>query len=231
MYDCIKAAKARSGCNVIVVNTEKNVCAGSVQCRFSDLQSVPDNVVKWNLMFQVRWMMVQWIAKQHNLTGPFYCPDWDIIVLHDVVPHIMALCGFGMLYTMDNGHCGSAAHVVNNIDTLNAYVDYMLSMSKQATEPWQLSDMHTWHLFCRANQIPIANLSEEFLGGVFDHNIHTGGDVWDVDSGCRKRIEWHDYKPYFVRSHDQKRIKAEAIHCWHTYKHKTGELLKHAGLS
>lgn len=230
LFDCIKAAKTRSGCDVIVVNTEKDVCDESIQCKLSDIPSVPEKVMQFNLLFQVRWIMIQWVIKQFGLTGPFYCPDWDIIILHDVVPHIRAMSGFGMLYTMDNGHCGSAAHVVKNSSVLDCYIDYMISKSETVKEEWELSDMNMWHLFCRHEQIPIANLSEEFLGGVFDHNIHTGGDVWEVDEEGRKKIEWHDFKPYFVRRHDQKRIKAEAIHCWNTYKNKTGELLRHAGL-
>lgn len=230
MFDCIKGARARSGCDVHVVNTIDNIVDGSHFCPLANIAGIPQKVIETNTLFQVRWMMVNHIVNKLGLNGPFYCPDWDIMILHNVVDHIRAMSSFGMLYTMDNGHCGSAAHVIRDANILKAYVEFLQSYAVNVKEAWQLSDMYTWHMFCRDNQIPIANLSEEFCGGVFDHNIHTGGDVWETDEVGRKRIEWHDYKPYFVRRSDGKRIKAEAIHCWHTYKNKTSELLAHAGL-
>lgn len=230
-FDCVTAARARSGCNVFVVSTEKNIVKDAIHCPLNALGRVPSKITEWNILPQMRWLMANWAIKKIGLTGYHYCPDWDIMILHNVVPHIESMTGFGMLYTMDNGHCPSAAHAVKTTELMDRYIEFMLKSAETATEIWQLSDMYTWHLFCRENQIPIANLSEEYSGGVFDHNIHTGGDTWETDEEGRKRIEWHDLKPYFVRRHDSKRIKAEAIHCWQTYKHKTGELLMHAGLS
>lgn len=229
-YDCVTSLRERSRCNVVVVNSVQDVVKDSIHCPLNALK-IPKQIVRTKRFSQVRWLMAEWILSKTKLEPPFYFPDWDDIILHNISDHINALKDFDVLRTQDNGHCPSAAKVFWSYDMLCGYIEFVRKMCRKLEAEWHLSDMNTWHKFCTTRGLKTSNLSQDIGFGVFDHNMHTGGDVFETDDEGRKLIEWHNYKPYFVTIDDGKRVAAESIHCWGTYKTMTNELLRHAGIS
>ena len=136
--------------------------------------------------------------------------------------------GYDVLSTADVDTSYGAPYAISSYDILDRYCKYMGEVSTHASSAVDINDMATWICFCGDNRLKVGNLSLEYNGGLFDHNIHSGKGQFQFD-GNTKKIVWVDKMPYFVLNNGRL-VKALAIHCWGEYKTRIPELISKAGL-
>jgi hypothetical protein len=88
--------------------------------------------------------------------------------------------------------------------------------------------MEAWSRNRRAHDWKVGNLYEIHDNSVFDHSMHAGGERFVTD-GPAMKVVFENQQPYFL-SHDGSLVAANTLHCWGSYKTRTAEMRKLAGI-
>lgn len=239
---CVKAAQVRSGCNVTVVECGTNHFSNSIKLNAGNTWRLVETARKLfsrlkpmtaelNTMSQFRWVAAAHVIDKLELEGPYFIPDWDVVVFSDLNQACAELVKLPVSVSMECDTARSAAYIVNNFKTLKQYCEFMNHAIEnvpygQAQDSY--NDMGLWVHFIDRERLPFGNVASIVNNGAFDHNIHCGKGKYVFD-GETKRIIWSNKNPYFQLL-DGTLIKAHSIHCWGNYKHREHELCVKAGI-
>jgi hypothetical protein len=146
-------------------------------------------------------------------------------------PNSLMDCDFS---TFNMGSGTPAAYGVHNPACLTAGVEKIFEMAKTTKS---LNDMSVWSEIFRSGKWRCGDLTPEQGGGVFDPSMHGGQGRYELEpasdpvwGATTKKITWKDGNPHFTRIIDNQLVRAHWLHCWGSYKFRTAELVKAAGL-
>lgn len=234
--DTVKCARAFAGCPVFVLSDayvlgqEPNISKFNKYRAWIDRLKtvVPHNKHTGAVLPAVRWFILEeWTEKFPQF--PVFCADWDVMIMRKLDESYEPFRAYDYTISTDQG-CQSAAYCINRPEPLRAYCDMLRSMinTDSPALKGELNDMALWTANQRLHNWNVGNLWDVKNGSVFDHNMHCGADRFKVEPNGAKVIDCTDGKPSFV-AHDGSLVRANTIHCWGTYKTRTGEIMKLSG--
>lgn len=218
-YDGFKSvlacAKARANCPIKVVENPQV----PIQKRLAE------HVGEWCSYSLARWFVLRDMAGECPTTDffPVFCSDWDVLIFQDLAKAYEPFLEYDYTVSIEGG-MSSAAYGVNNFEALDALCKLIEANMTDKT----LNDMEAWARLTRTGKWKVGNLFEIKNDSVFDHNIVSGGDTYEIVDGV-KQVVWKDGSPYF-KKHDRSFVKAVTIHAWGPWKSKPAELLRKAGI-
>jgi hypothetical protein len=238
--DVLACAQARAKCPIFVVSDGPPPPPGhdthhlpiSRFPRVNRMRSLfesrndPDQAV-WLAKTMTRWFILQELTRRHPGMFPLFCSDWDILLfsnLNDAYRPFLA----GDISVTKDGSMGGPAYGINNAEALDKFCSHIEKLVVDRHPlAHNLNDMVAWGLAPELG-LRVSDLSQVVNGGVFDHNIHCDGGVFEMD-GPTKRIVFGQQQPFFVTKAGEQ-VKAHCIHCWGSYKGRTAELRRQAGV-
>lgn len=232
--DAVKAAETFAGCPVHVVSENPVPCQN--QHRIQDYAAhslaqqlrtqTGDN--RWTYI--LRWLLLKEFAEKHpELSLPLFCADWDVLLFRPLSESYAPFMQDDYTVSIHDEFPfpQSAAYCINQLGPLKSFCDLVERLIQQSPLP-VVDDMALWAQMQRENPFwKVGDLNVIRNGSVFDHNMHTGQPRFEMD-GPAKKIEWVGNKPAF-RGKDGL-VRANSVHCWGSYKTRTAELLRKAGL-
>lgn len=232
--DAVKCAEALAGWPVHVVSEFLIPCQN--QHRIQDYpahhlmkslqQRTGDN--RWTYI--VRWLVLRDFINAHpDLGWPVFCADWDVLIMRDLNQSYAPFLQDDYTVSIHDEppFPQSAAYCINQLGPLNSFCELVERLLKETPLP-VVDDMALWARMQHENPFwKVGDLNVIRNGSVFDHNMHTGKARFHMD-GPAKKIEWVGKKPAFRTSDGL--VRANTIHAWGSYKTRTGEMLRKAGL-
>jgi hypothetical protein len=186
-----------------------------------------------------RWFVLRELVRNGEVSLPVFCSDWDILFFSPLKastsPFLKHDFCLSTAYDLASPH-SSAAYTVNAIAPLDAFCDLIEHICATGNQAVKVNDMIGWSQVAASGKFSVGDLFSITNGSVFDHNIACGRDRFYMDNPSAeialraKTIIWKDSSPYFVKL-DQSLVKANTIHCWGTFKTKTSELCRLAGIA
>jgi hypothetical protein len=244
VMDAVRAAEVRSGCRVwLISDYPEHMGSRPGTLHTKSYWSTVDKLLSdatvearkgWHTAGLCRWLILRdFIKSEPRLTWPILPLDYDVMVFSDLTKAYEPLLGYDFCLPIYGiGTC--AAYSVHNTASLNAAVDLMFEMTK--TRP-ELNDMALWSAMYNSKQWNVGNLVPEINGGMFDMSIHRSEEGYMMEPSTEpmwgpetKKITWKDGFPHFTRRSDGGLVRAHWIHCWGSYKNRTKELLRTAGI-
>lgn len=233
VVDAIACAKAKSCLPVYVISdTVPNIdCNFESVSQFGKALKVREKLRGITTVAESlsRWFVLNEFAKTRENMFPVLCFDWDVLTFRNLEEAYRPFLGFD--YTISIGDGGwSAAYGVNHKKCLDGFCSFVEGLVESGDpRSKNLNDMEAWAHYGRSNGSSIGNLFEIKNGSVFDHSMHVGSGIYEFD-GPAKRVVFVDGSPHFVLL-DGTFIAANTMHCWGSYKFKTGDVRKMAGVS
>jgi hypothetical protein len=185
------------------------------------------------LPFMQRWFVIHEYIKATRLAGPIFNCDWDMLVFQNLDEHFRKLNGprfdYGHFIDYDNVETGrTAPGPVYNHASIAFFCEVMTSLCKYRPRYQCIhsGDMWWWNAICEMGRYQGFDAGIETDGAVFDSNIHRGEGRYEFQGGA-KQILFRNKSPYFIRKHDDCPVKAVGIHCFMSWKKRTGELMEH----
>lgn len=239
--DAVKAAEARSGCEVIALN-DLGYQGKSYQqlepyrTTSKVLETMWDKagIGWWTLRIISRWATIFDYCAKHNINEPIFSADWDVLVMDDlnVTYAPFAACDVTWM-----GFGGSEPYGVKHYQIIKEFIEFCINEIRNGKRNMTImaadrsyNGMDAWARFSEARKdLLFGSLNQIVNDSIFDRNIQCDLDIFEPD-GASKRIYWQDGKPYFKLLINGKLIKANILHCWGEYKKRTGELIQKAGL-
>lgn len=243
--DCIRLARHYNNSGDVValtVDTECNV-PNVVVAPVNELPNAKEtySINPSYRLSTMRWTAIAWYCRTIGYTGMVYSPDWDVFTFGSTEEVLGMFAGCDVCRTEDPVGGPGAAWAVKAGEFLDAYCKFQGEvqndpvMMKTGT---YFGDMHIWSVFIKkmSPHVSVGTLSSIVNGSTFDHNVHTGQDQWVMEKlaqpygefGEVKKIVWENRFPYFVLKESGKLVKANCIHCWGSFKSRTGELVTKA---
>ena len=224
--------------DVLAITTDdKCRIPGRILCRLEHLSDLEKRFYQLGYMAHLRWSVIGRWCKAGGITGPVYCPDWDMLTFGKSEDVLKPFLGFKVSRSRPSGHPWSAAYLIADTSILYDYCKFVESLPES---DWLYKgdrfsqDLHTWDCWARLNGVECGNLADVVDGAVFDHNIHVGEPTFRMvkdkpfgQYGFTKQIVWEDRVPHFVLA-DGTLVKAKCIHCWGSYKSRTKQLVDKA---
>lgn len=235
--DAVKCAETFAGCPVHVVSENPVPCQN--QHRIQDCpqshalltklqRETGDN--RWTYL--IRWLLLKEFIDLHpELDPPWFAPDWDVLFFRPLSESYQPFLQDDYVVSIHDEFPfpQSAAYCINTLGALVCFCELVHRIIGEHSAAYKVDDMSTWAMMQRESPFwKVGDLNEIHNGSVFDHNIHCGKARFKMD-GQAKRITWVNQKPEFTGLNGVP-ITANTIHCWGTYKGKTGDLLRKAGL-
>ncbi len=225
----LACAKARAGCRIIVISDAKKPPQDVEHVRLGEFQ---DGLrMRWTIEMQsgdrwcsyslARWFVLRELGEKQPDIFPVFCSDWDVMIFRNLAEAYAPFMEFDYTISREGG-MESAAYGVNNPAALDAWcklVEYLT--------PCVPNDMEAWSRLTRTGVWDVGNLFEIRNGSVFDHNMHSGGDRFDMQGEAKKVAYSAD--PYF-ELHDGTLIRANTMHLWGSYKSRAHEVLSNCGI-
>lgn len=241
----LKAAKTFSGCDIICASDclpkDISTTIGVRWIPLSELEhdypieppEAMNSICGVNYASIYRWLAIRAVMVTRDIQCPVFTPDWDCMIFSDIESACapFSTCDFGTSF-FENNRIVSPG-LVNNPAAISDFVKLVHTKTSWGEND---NDMCLWQSVRDSNpgKYRIENMAAPIENGefgkcVFDcgmHQIVESCPVKVTKDGS-KIIEWNNQKPYF-RMNDDSLIRAHLIHCWGSYKSKTGELLKQA---
>jgi hypothetical protein len=188
------------------------------------LEVWPEPRYIWHLNSYVRWFAIRDLMKRSGLDYPVFTPDWDLMIFQNVAE---ACKPFSMWECL----LGGSAYYIRHAGVLDEFCEAAMR-ALRFREHAHPTDMTIWQRL-GINKYLIRRPEH---GALFDINIHlkqgcqldAGADKFNGRSP--KKIYWIDGRPHFMDLASAELVKANCIHCWGSFKEKTGELAGKAGL-
>lgn len=225
--DILNCAIARAGCRIIVISDVPKT--GVEYLPVSEfpigeqmLNALEPHVGLWAAFSLARWHVLRQLAEREPDIFPVFCSDWDVMIFRNLAEAYAPFADCDYTVSIDGG-MASAAYGVSNFAALDALCKLVEENITEKT----LNDMEAWSRLTRTGAWKVGNLFETIGGSVFDHNMHCGGGRFAMD-GPAKRVVYEDGYPYFISPDGT--VAANTIHCWGTYKNRTGEVLRKCGI-
>lgn len=216
-YDGFKSvlacAKARANCPI----------TNAADTYHAIQRQLADHVGEWCSYSLARWFALRDMAEKQPDIFPVFCSDWDVMIFQDLAKAYEPFLEYDYTVSIEGG-MSSAAYGVNNFEALDALCNLIEANMTDKT----LNDMEAWARLTRTGNWKVGNLFEIKNDSVFDHNIVSGGDTYEIVDGV-KQVVWKDGSPYF-KKHDRSLVKAVTIHCWGPWKSKPAEILRKTGI-
>ena len=198
-------------------------------------QTLPHCDAPWQTTCIARWFLLRDFIKSGAVKLPVFCSDWDILFFTPLEAACEPFKDCDCAYSVerDSGHpSSSSAYLINQIEPLEAFFDNVSARWVKPKGEGFINDMTVWSEVAGTGRFKFGDMFEVRKGSVFDHNIACGRDRFLMD-GNNKKVIWQDYggvtQPCFIGL-DGVPVVAHTIHCWGSYKTRTGELLKLAGI-
>jgi hypothetical protein len=252
--DALACAQRYSGCNVIALTDiptpgwdDIEPYAKQVRDIETMLQTAYETsghkpALEWDSMYRrpgavFRWLVMRDYVMKHNLKGPFFSIDWDVLVLSSLHEHFTKLGyesrDYSICYdTRTAQPISSAPYVVNNVNCLHIFSDFMYMVAKHGTPGIQhltVGDMGFWRHLQTWGCFNVGDCGVIADDAVFDKSISLDLDIFVDEDGHNKRVLAVDGIPHFVRRVDGKPIRCISIHCfmsWKTRTHKIMDVLR-----
>lgn len=245
--DAVRAASARAGCPVWLLTDHRPFLhstsnpvvslpllmywktAGSYLAE--ETTNIEDRL---SVASVLRWMILwDFIETKPDIQWPILALDTDVLVFSDLNAPYQPFLTFDFCAEL-KGNNTSAAYSVHNAECLNESVRVAQELGKTRR---RVNDMQVWTAIYQSNLCEMGNLEPERDGSVFDMSMHGQCDRYETEPSTdtiwgpvTKKITWLNGCPHFTRKDDGKLVKSHWIHCWGSYKNRTGELVKAAGL-
>ena len=233
--DALACARARAGCPIWVVSDgappagvnhlplSKFPIASRVRCE------IAVNTGAWASFSLARWFVLhELITLRPEIKFPIFCADWDVLIFRNLAEAYRPFEKFDYTVSIE-GTMESAAYGINHMRPLQSFCELVQKLNyENDPRAKNLNDMEAWSLNRRAHNWNVGNLHEIHDGCVFDHSMHCGADRFMMN-GPAKKVLFEKGQPYFV-TNDSKIIAANSLHCWGSYKTRTAEVRKMAGI-
>jgi hypothetical protein len=243
--DVLKAAKLFSGCKIVCASdappTDPSAMPGIHWVNLLDLEAggiltAPEPMMQSigvNFASVYRWLAISALMKLGNIHCPVFTPDWDCMIFSDIEKACAPFLTFDFGTSFFENNRIVSPGLVNNREAIDDFCDIVHAKTSWGEHD---NDMSLWQAVrdLHPGKYRIANMAApvengEFGKCVFDCGMHQIVESCPVKTNAHgvKIIEWNNRKPYF-RMTDESLIRAHLIHCWGSYKKKTGQLLEKA---
>lgn len=238
--DAVRMAVARSGCPVYVICDTSPKMSGCTEIPINEFPSgcfeaeiTQRNGGSWfHSRSLARWCVLLEAATKLGMSWPIWCLDWDVLVFSDLNQATKPFLGFD--YCVSQYRTSSSApYLINRPEPLVEFCQQLRLIIATGTQETlhHLQDMAAWGMFAGTETgkgFKAGNLNQIINDSTFDHNVHCDGTDFVAD-GQVKKIEWRNGHPYFfAASAPTQPVLAHTVHCWGTFKTRTGELVKRA---
>ena len=230
--DALACAIARAGCPIWVISDRpapgrvKHLPLSTFPTASRMRCEIAVHTGAWASFSLARWFVLRELITLHpEITFPIFCADWDVLIFRDLATAYKPFESFDYTVSME-GPMESAAYGINRPEPLHAFCRLVECLCAEGAK--DLNDMEAWSRNRRAHNWNVGNLFEIHDGSVFDHSMHCGADRFMMD-GPTKKVLLESGQPYFVLK-DSKIIAANTMHCWGSFKTRTAEVRKMAGI-
>ena len=246
----LECAHRFSGCNVIALTDLEEEGWSDIQPYCKDVhaiektlseaftQSGNDPNLEWDSIYRrpgavFRWLVIRDYLKKHNLTGPVFNIDWDVLVLSDLGEHFNKLGygsrDYGVCYDNRSGHnISSAPYFVNQIDCIEVFSEFLIMLSKHAApglRHFTVGDMGLWRHLQSWGCYNVMDCGHEVDNALFDKSIALGLETYVDDGGHNKKVVPVNGELHFIRRHGGGLVKAVSLHCFCSWKTKTHQIM------
>lgn len=234
--DSVKSAEKIAGWPVHVISQFPVPCQNhypitvcpKANAMLRDLQSrTGDN--RWTYI--MRWLLLKEFIELHpELDWPIFCPDWDLLYMRPLSESYAPFMQDDYTVSIHDEFPfpRTAAYCINQMGPLASFCELVHRVIRDNSAQYKTDDMALWTQMQNENPFwKVGDLNVIHNGSVFDHNMHTGKARFEMD-GEAKKIEWIGNKPAF--RHKDGLVRANSIHCWGSYKTRTAEMLRKAGI-
>jgi hypothetical protein len=238
-----EAAKRHSGCETILLSNydvpgwdDARPFMHRVNRALRAISRNNNKAIPRQIWFISRWFVIHEFITHYGYHRPVISIDWDALIFQELWPHFVSCgitdCDYAASYDRNRSRSFTAPIVINNLKVLDMFVRVMTGVF-HLWPPALLNpegafagagDMLWWNKVAVLCGYKIGTVSNEVNSRMFDPNIILDEDLYEHD-GCQgKRIVTQDGQPHFVRK-DGTLVKAVAIHCFMSWKNRTGELI------